>query len=45
MGDVAIEVIYTIDLIMTIILKTIGIICLGIWIIYKKGGRCENNRR
>ena len=37
MSDITFEVMYAIDLIITIILKVVGILCLSLWIILRKG--------
>ena len=37
MSDVTYEAMYAIDLIITIILKVIGILCLCLWVILRKG--------
>jgi len=41
MSDITFEVMYAIDLIITIILKVVGILCLSLWIILSGSARVD----
>jgi len=41
MSDITFEVMYAIDLIITIILKVVGILCLSLWIILSRSARVD----